>query len=456
MLGPDGVGLINVFNSIIEPVMTFSSLGIQTSGVREIALAHKIGDEVKTANVVLTVRSLCWISGVFGTVLMVVLANPISIFAFQTSDKYISIALLGVIVLLKNISNAQTCLIQGLRRIKDLAKMNVYAGILSTIIIIPIYYFFKINGIVPALITTQVVILTLSWHYSRKVKIKEFKYQKNQFARETKALLKLGVPLMLTMLLTPIFSLGSRIYMLRIFQIEDIGKWSAAQMLSGILIGFILQAMAADYYPRLTSVSTDNIAMTDEVNAQAHIALLLATPALIATMLFTPLLITLFYSNEFDAAVPILRWSVFGMFGRVISWPISFIILAKSMGKFFFINDLLGYLTYILGLWFFTRNGNLTGAGQAFALQYGIGFVKALIYGFLIIRYKPSQAFVSLLLFSFLGLLVSFLVSITPIRNTYYIPLSILIFSFISFYCLVEISKKTGFGLSCLKERFLK
>ena len=44
-------------------------------------------------------------------------------------------------------------------------------------------------------------------------------------------------------------------------------------------VGFILQAMGSDFYPRLTAVADDHAECNRLVNEQAQIGLLLAGPA---------------------------------------------------------------------------------------------------------------------------------------------------------------------------------
>ena len=66
--------------------------------------------------------------------------------------------------------------------------------------------------------------------------------------------------------------------------------------------------MGADFYPRLTAVSKDNPECCRLVNEQAQISLLLAGPGVIATLSFATLVLALFYSVEFQAAVGLLRW----------------------------------------------------------------------------------------------------------------------------------------------------
>jgi PST family polysaccharide transporter len=158
--------------------------------------------------------------------------------------------------------------------------------------------------------------------------------------------------------------------MLRQFNLADVGIYQAAFNLSGILVGFVLGAMAADYYPRLTAAANDNASVHRMVNEQSQISILLSLPGLAAMMIFAPLTIKLFYTATFASAVPILRWCILGILGRVFSWPVSFVMLAKGKGKVFFITEVFACGLHLAGVFFFTQIWGLDGAGIAFMVLY--------------------------------------------------------------------------------------
>ena len=119
-----------------------------------------------------------------------------------------------------------------------------------------------------------------------------------------------------------------RIVILRKVGVEATGLYQSAWTLGGLYVGFILQAMGADFYPRLTAHSKDNRACNRLVNEQARVGLLMAGPGVIATLTFAPLVIALFYTAKFGAAVGILRWICLGPRCRSLpgrwassSWP---------------------------------------------------------------------------------------------------------------------------------------
>jgi len=157
-----------------------------------------------------------------------------------------------------------------------------------------------------------------------------------------------------------------RLILLKGVDVEATGLYQSAWALGGLYIGFILQAMGADFYPRLTGVAKDNPECNRLVNEQAQVSLLLAGPGVLGTLTLAPLVITMFYSAKFAGAVEPLRWICLGMVLRVISWPMGFIILAKGVRSLFFLTEGLAAVVQVGLTVLFVRWFGVTGAGMAF------------------------------------------------------------------------------------------
>jgi PST family polysaccharide transporter len=113
---------------------------------------------------------------------------------------------------------------------------------------------------------------------------------------------------------------------------DAMGMYAAAWGLSGLFANFILNAMGADYYPRLSGASHDPKLMARLVNEQTAVGVLLALPGLVATVVLATLVIRIFYTAQFQPAAALLPWYALGIFGRVTSWPLAFVLLARVKG----------------------------------------------------------------------------------------------------------------------------
>jgi len=159
---------------------------------------------------------------------------------------------------------------------------------------------------------------------------------------------------------------------IRVLGVESAGLYHAAWAIGGMYIGFIIQAMATDFYPRLTGVANRHQEVNRLVNEQAEVGLLMAAPGIMGTMTFAPLVLTVFYSHGFVGAADVLRWFCLGMLMRVIAWPMGFIVLAKGEKKIFFWSEVLTAVSYValvaLGIGLF----KLEGTGIAFFVEYAV------------------------------------------------------------------------------------
>jgi PST family polysaccharide transporter len=184
--------------------------------------------------------------------------------------------------------------------------------------------------------------------------------------QETAALLKLGVVFMASAFLTVGAAYAIRIIVLRADGIEAAGLYQAAWALGGLYVGFILQAMGADFYPRLTAIADNNAECNRLVNEQAQISMLLAGPGVIATLTVAPLVISLFYTPEFSPAVNLLRWICLGMMLRVVAWPMGFIAIAKGARQIWFLAELAATIVHVGLAWLLVPRFGVIGAGAAF------------------------------------------------------------------------------------------
>jgi antigen flippase len=370
LLGPAGFGLFGLYSSVSDLTQSVAGLGVNSSGVRQIAESVGTGDESRIARTAAVLRRTSILLGALGAIFLVAFCRPISNLTFGSTREAASVSLLSLAVLLRLISAGQGALIQGMRRIVDLAKMSVLGAAFGVCTSIPLVYFFREKGVVPSLVSVAAMTMLTSWWYSRKIYIQPAVVTFFGVGSEASALLKLGCAFMASSLMTLGVAYFVRITVLHKIGFEATGLYQAAWTLGGVYVGFILQAMGADFYPRLTASAGNNAACNRLVNEQIHVGMLLAGPGVIATLTFAPLVITLLYSAKFVAAVSLLRWITLGVTLQVITWPMGFIIVAKGRQNLFFVSEFAWTIVAVGLAWFCIRRYGLNGAGIAFFGSY--------------------------------------------------------------------------------------
>ncbi|MGH8490345.1 MAG: O-antigen translocase [Gammaproteobacteria bacterium] len=370
LLGPSGVGLLGIYGSIGDLACSIAGMGINSSGVRQIAAAVGAGDAEKIGRTAAVLLRTAILLGLLGAVLLATFSAQLSTWSFGSDQHAAAIALLSVAVFFRLVSDGQGALIQGMRRISDLAKMGILGAVYGTLISITLVYFLGEAGVAPSLVGGAAMAVVTSWWYSRKIRIQKPTMTAPQTGQEVAALLKLGFALMASGLMMMGAAYVVRIIVVRHVGFDAAGLYQAAWTLGGLYVGFILQAMGTDFYPRLTAVASDNAECNRIVNEQAHVSLLLAGPGVITTLVFAPFVIALFYTSQFHPAVDVLRWLCLGMALRIISWPMGFIILAKGAQNFFFWSELAWTIVYLGLAWVCVNSYGLNGSGIAFFVSY--------------------------------------------------------------------------------------
>src|SRR6478609_8261168 len=82
LLGPTGIGLFGLYNSILDLSASIASLGIPSSGVRQIAEAAGTRDEQHIARAVTVLRHISVLLGLMGGVLLAAISLPVSVLTF--------------------------------------------------------------------------------------------------------------------------------------------------------------------------------------------------------------------------------------------------------------------------------------------------------------------------------------------------------------------------------------
>jgi PST family polysaccharide transporter len=370
LLGPAGIGLFGIYNVIVDLAANLVGLGVQSSGVRQVAVALSSGDARKVARIARVLTLTSWGLGGFGALMLLVLAPQISNLSFDTPARATGVMLVGLAVMLRIMAGAPIAVIQGSRRIGDLARMTIVGALLNTVFAIPLVYFFGEDGVVPSLIAVALTSWVAAQWYGCKIALPKVSLAWSDFTEETRLLLQLGFAFMASGLLTAGAAFLIRILVVQHEGVDAAGNYQAAWALGGIYVGFILQAMGTDFYPRLSAVAQDNAECNSMVNEQARVSILLAAPGLLGTLALSPVIMTLFYSAQFADAVPLLRWFCLGMLLRVVAWPMGFIILAKGARQMFFWTELAAAVVQVGLTWLLLPVVGLIGAGIAFAALY--------------------------------------------------------------------------------------
>jgi enterobacterial common antigen flippase len=450
LLGPTGVGLVGLYTSAIGLIGVVSGMGVGESAVREIARAHGQDSAEKVARTVLVLRRVCWATGLFGWVLAILFREQIST-AISGSPRHSgAIAWLGSIVLLNAISYGQLALLQGLRRIGDMARANVLGSLAGSFVVILIYFALGQTGIIPAMIAAALISLGGSYWFARRIVVAPLSVDWDETWRGFRRLAGLGVALMWGYFLQATIDIFTRSLITRKFGIEAAGIYQSAWALSGLFAFFVLTAMGADFYPRLTATIHDHEKAARAVNEQTEIGILLALPGLLAILAFAPMAIKLLYTQQFLAAADLLPWMALGVFCRVVSWPLSYVQVAAGASRWFAVTVTALYGSQaLLTLWLVEGNG-IIGAAYASVVPYALFSIAMLWVTRVLIGFSWSIESRNLIMVSTAFIVAGFAARYTPLDSGSIIAGGVLTLAG-TLFCLRGLAARLGEGHRIVK-----
>ena len=389
LLGTAGVGIMGLYQTGLQLIQQLSSMGLAQSAVRDVSEANGSNDKQRITKTVMVIRKLVWITGILGLILVVCFSPLLSKTSFGNYDYTIPFIILSITLLLDQLSAGQKVILQGMRRLKDLAKCSTFGVTFGLITSVPLYYWLGIKGIVPTLILNSLCSLFLSWFYSRKIKIEKVKVTTKQTFEQGKLMLVMGVSMSISGILSTVVAYAIRGYIQAKGGVEQVGLYQAGFVIMTTYVGMVMNAIATDYYPRLAAINMDNQKCREAVSQQGEIGVMILAPMLTICLVFMPFVLRILYSDKFLAANEYISWACLGMMLRLASWVISFLFVAKAESKLFMINELSANLYYLVFSLIGYKTLGLTGLGIAFALEYIVYFIQC----YLITRKRYNFSF---------------------------------------------------------------
>lgn len=376
LLGPTGMGIAGLFNSSTLLISGLTNLGLGVSAVKDISESNTPDNIYKINSVVSVFRKLVWLTGLLGTLLTILFSNWISELTFGDNRYRFDFIWLSVTLLFTQLSTGQLVVLQGLRKLNYLAKANVIGALLSLFLSIPVYYFWGVRGIVPALIISSIITLFVSWFYSKKIKFDLVKLSWFETFKQGKGMIKTGFIVSINGLVAVGVSYIFIIFVNRIGGAKDVGLYNAGFAIINTYVGMIFSAMLTDYYPRLSGLIGDINQFNKTIQQQAEIAVLIIAPIICVFLIFIKIGIILLLSSEFIKVTVMINWAILGILLKTASWPISIIFIPKGDSKLFLINELITSLyslaLNVLGYYYL----GLEGLGISYIIIYFIYFIQ--------------------------------------------------------------------------------
>ncbi|MBP5219499.1 MAG: oligosaccharide flippase family protein [Bacteroidaceae bacterium] len=436
LLGPAGMGLISLYNNIVTLLNNVSNLGISFSAVKHISELYEEGNREALLRYITVVRGWTIISSLFGLACGVSLSPLFSYLLFNDLYHSIHISLLSLAVPFGIVSAVEMGILKGVRKIREMAYASVAMVVVSLIVVLPMYYFLGMKGVMPSIVAMGFITMAAATHFS----FQEFPVFVSQKIRETtgierfpwymgkaentvkievrgvidegKPMIKLGIAFVVGMCATSLTEVCLRTALLKIADIDTVGLYNAGYLIVVNYAGMVFSAIESDYFPRLSAVNKDADRFNKVVNNQAFVSLLIISPGIIAFMFLMPWCLQLLFSERFLVITGMLQLAALNLYLRSVTLPVAYLNLAKGESRAYLILEISYDIFFLASMLIGYSLMGLTGTGLAITFSAIFDFIIvvawcSLKYGFRL----EKKVIITLIINILIGLAVYLFVS---------------------------------------------
>ncbi|WP_051986605.1 O-antigen translocase [Pseudidiomarina atlantica] len=429
LLGPAGIGLLGIFTNLQQIIVNGASLGMSSSGVRQIAANRK--DIERRYLICRVLLSAHLIQGTVALVIVWLLREYIAIWFTGDNTYSTEIGIVGCSALFALLATAHTALLQGMREISMLGRVTVIGACASTFFGVVAVWYIGMNGLVWFLIIQAGTNLVVAVYYTTKLNrgntYKLALNTKDAWAY-WKPMARMGAAFMVGTLTTVGCVFLVRGFVTNELGLDAAGYFAASWGVSFTYVGFLLGAMGADYYPRLSEVIYNNETATRLINDQAQLSLAIGGPVLILLIGWAPWVISLLYASDFTPAVELLQWQTAGNIFKIASWSLSYAVIAGAHARVFVLIEVCFSLTFVAIVWLLLPSVGIEITGIGFLFGYIIYFAVSFLAVRKLISFKFQLLSYELIgYFSLLSFILLWVSTVSPTVSFYLAPLLSLI-----------------------------
>ncbi|SIT96678.1 Membrane protein involved in the export of O-antigen and teichoic acid [Epilithonimonas bovis DSM 19482] len=370
-LGSQGVGFLGLLLTTFNLIVGTLNLGLPTSVVKHLS-ASSIQLLPKRIKIV---KILAVIIGMISAALCFCFAAQLSLITFETDDFTWAFRLLAISVFFKQFSTIYSSILRSTGRLKQLANANIIASIIGIFFTVPLYYYFQLRGIVYNLITLGFVEAIIFYIYFKRLKINNEKVNKTEFLSQSKKMAGDGFFYNLSSFTELLAAYVLQMFISNYGGLKILGQYIAGYTILNSYVALIFTVMSIDYFPRLSKNNTQNNLLSEEVNHQLYIGIIILFPILLLMLLFSHIFIILIYTKEFMAAEVYLQIAMMGIFFKLFSWTVSFVLLAKGSRRLIIQNSIIYNIIFLFCHIF----GYLADGLRGLAIGYTIYFLIYLL-----------------------------------------------------------------------------
>jgi O-antigen/teichoic acid export membrane protein len=378
-VGPSGMALMGNLRNFISSVEGVSTLGFQNGIVKYISENENNKKVLKKIISTLLISFL--IVAFFLSILIFIFSDYFCYKIFGNNFRYSIVLNVVALVLPWNaISILFLSILNGLGKYNKVIYANIIANVLCVLLSFVLIFYFRTIGAFFSVVFVPVILVFVTSFYLPE-EIKSFiriKFYEFDF-KILKNFSSFSLMVLPPTILSPIFKLKTRIFLIDNVGLDQAGFWEAITKISNLYLLFVSTIVSVYFYPQL--IKANGIAETKKIILSFYKFIL---PVFILGMFliyFSRIIIVkILFTDEFFPVSELFFWQltadVFGICGLIL----GFLLIAQKRTFHYIIIEVLAILFLYFASLFFIKTFGVQGALIAQCLETLLYLIVLMVY----------------------------------------------------------------------------
>ncbi|MHB8509165.1 MAG: oligosaccharide flippase family protein, partial [Candidatus Dormibacteria bacterium] len=393
LLGPTGLGRLALLQALMSISLLIFGLGGGPAFVRLLSSAVDDGEASRIAALRGAIWAVRLLTGVVCGVLLYVFRNEVSRLFLGSSALSPAVTVILVALAFGFAYDTEMSTLSGYHRVKPLAQAGLVGGALSVASSVTVLALFRLRGVAWSIAVGAGATWIVAYLFRRsQIRFPRSQLSLDRLLASARDLTAFGIPFTASQVFGSGIQFLIPVLILMTLGQSSVGYFQAAAAIAGTYLGFLINAMGGDYYPRVSAIATDHAATVIAVNQQQRLVLLMTSPLIAATICLAPIAVPVVFTAAFRPAVDLLQWMLLGDILKFSAWTISFAILSRSSRLFLVIEAVSG-IAYLASNTALVHIMGLNGAGIGWIIYCGVNLslASAIAWARFGIRWSPAN-----------------------------------------------------------------
>jgi polysaccharide transporter, PST family len=379
--GPEGVGKLGQFTSLMSLLAVLAGGGISAGIVKYVAEYRH--DPQRLARLLAAALWYALCASILMGCLALLFSRQLAQWLLDDPRyagliRVLAIAQLGIALV-----NYILAVINGFMDVRRLALIQVLGSLLSIVMVIWLARWLHLYGALLALIVSQLLWLAVGLPAWWRSPYFQRSMLRLRFDREmTLRLAAFSVMTLTAALVSPLVNIAVRDHLALQLGWEQVGYWQAVSKVSDAYLLFLTAAINIYYLPKLAAIRERAALVAELRNAYRYILPVVVVLAA-AVYVLREWVTRLLFSADFAPANALYGPQLAGDVVKIASFILSYVMLAKAMTRLFVISECVFAASYLALVYVFTAHFGLVGAMYAFAANY----LAYLAFNVLVVRH---------------------------------------------------------------------